>query len=286
MSEKSSFLPSIRFLLNPEVRLALDRGGEADLLDAYEQVWRRKRVLAKVYETWYRMIWEELREGVTLEVGAGTGNFKKWLGVRGRRCWTLDVLRGRHVDVQADALHFPFYDGTVTNIVMIDALHHLARPLSFLSCARRLLLDGGRVILVEPHVSLWGRIVYRYLHHEEVDFGFEESQAAKKAWAGNAAIPDLILAKEKRSGTDCSLSAFLRCLKEPPTRRARTQRSPLRDAHPPALRLTLKAVRQNKRSASCFRSDIALGEYQSPLCHVCARRGPTRTTWARLLPFP
>lgn len=185
-------------LLNPEVRPVWGTGDGAQLLAAYEHVWDRKAVLRQLYETWYRKIFAELKPGNIVEVGAGTGNFKRWLQAKSRRVWTLDILPGKYVNIQADALRLPLRDNLVDNIVMIDALHHFARPYAFLQHAAQTLRAGGRVILVEPFVSAWGGFVYRYLHHERVDFDFEESTAAKEAWDGNAAIPQLTLAKLQR----------------------------------------------------------------------------------------
>lgn len=185
-------------LLNPEVRPVWGTGNEAKLLAAYERVWDRKAILRRLYETWYEKILAELKPGNIVEVGAGTGNFKRWLKAKNRSVWTLDILPGRYVNVQADALCMPFRESSVDNIVMIDALHHFAQPFAFLQHAAKTLRAGGRVVLVEPFVSLWGGFVYRYLHHERVDFDFEETTAAKQAWDGNAAIPQLTLAKLER----------------------------------------------------------------------------------------
>jgi len=182
-----------RLLLNPEVGPVWDSNNDTQLLAAYQQVWNRKTVLRRLYETWYERILAKLKPGSMVEIGAGTGNFKRWLQSRGRRVWTLDILAGHAVDVQADALWLPVRDGCLDNIVMIDALHHLAQPFTFLRRAAQALRAGGRIIFVEPFVSAWGRFVYGYLHHERVDFDFEESSATKQAWDGNAAIPQLVL---------------------------------------------------------------------------------------------
>ncbi len=201
----------IKLLLNPEVREVWSKPDEAALLEAYEQVWNRKHILARLYETWYAMIFDELSEGTILEIGAGTGNFKRWLCTKGRSCLTTDILPGKYVDIQADALALPFLQGKLDNIVMIDALHHLARPSAFLRSASRLLSAGGRILLVEPYASFWGRFVYKYLHHEKVDFQFEESEAVKMAWDGNAAIPRIVLSPENRNRLGLNLIKLQYC---------------------------------------------------------------------------
>ena len=182
-----------KLLLNREVRSAWRSGSGEQLLAAYDAVWTRKDILRRLYGTWYHWIASELQPGHIVEVGAGTGNFKRWLQAEGRSCWTLDVLPGRYVDVQGDALDLPFRAGSMDNIVMIDALHHLARPWAFLERAAAVLRAGGRMVLVEPFVSAWGWLVFKYLHHERVDFGFRETDETKDAWDGNAAIPRLVL---------------------------------------------------------------------------------------------
>jgi SAM-dependent methyltransferase len=183
-------------LLNPEVRPFWGTDREAELLAAYQRVWDRKAVLRDIYEQWYRRIASALKPGLTLEVGAGTGNFKRWL--RPRECWTLDILPGKHVDVRANALHLPFPEESITNLVLFDTLHHLARPLDFLHEASRTLVSGGRVILVEPFVSAWGWFVWKFLHHERVDFRGVETAEGKAAWEGNAAIPRWVLSRRNR----------------------------------------------------------------------------------------
>ena len=198
-------------LLNPEVRPLWGNGNEAQLLAAYEHVWNRKTIVRQLYETWYENIAAELRPGSIIEVGAGTGNFKRWLKTRGRTCWTLDILAGKHVDVQADALQMPLARASVDNIVMVDALHHFARPLAFLKHAAEVLRPCGRLLMIEPFVSVWGRFVYRYLHHERVDFDFEETTAAKEAWDGNAAIPRLTLSRVEQEVRDLRIRRISYC---------------------------------------------------------------------------
>jgi SAM-dependent methyltransferase len=198
-------------LLNPEVRPYWGGGDGAELLAAYERVWNRKVIIRQLYETWYETIAAEMQPGSIIEVGAGTGNLKRWLKARGRECWTLDILPGKYVDMQADALQMPLAAGSVDNIVMVDALHHFARPLAFLKHATEVLRPGGRLLLIEPFVSIWGRFVYRYLHHERVDFNFEESTASKEAWDGNAAIPALTLARVEKEARDLRIRSISYC---------------------------------------------------------------------------
>lgn len=113
--------------------------------------------------------------------------------------------------MQADALQMPLAVGSVDNIVMVDALHHFARPPAFFKHAADVLRPGGRLLLIEPFVSTWGRFVYRYLHHERVDFNFEDSTSSKEAWDGNAAIPALTLARVDRDVSNLRIRHISYC---------------------------------------------------------------------------
>ena len=48
------------------------------LLYQHQQVWQSKPVLREIYRDWYRMIEAQMCDGKTLEIGAGTGNFKEY----------------------------------------------------------------------------------------------------------------------------------------------------------------------------------------------------------------
>lgn len=180
-------------LLNPDVRPLWGDGDEAQLLAAHERVWNRKVIIRQLYETWYEKIAAELQPGSIIEVGAGTGNLKRWLKTRGRPRWTLDILPGKYVDMQAEALQMPLAAGSVDKIVMVDALHHFARPLALLKHAHEVLHPRGRLLHIEAVVSIWVRFVNRCLLRKRGDFDFEESTATKEESYGNAAISALTL---------------------------------------------------------------------------------------------
>jgi SAM-dependent methyltransferase len=62
----------------------------------------------------------------------------------------------------------PFKDRTVSHLVLVDVFHHLQAPDAFLREARRVLVDEGRLILLEPYVSWFSLPVYGLMHHEPV----------------------------------------------------------------------------------------------------------------------
>jgi SAM-dependent methyltransferase len=68
---------------------------------------------------------------------------------------------------QAEAL--PFADRTLAGIYMINVLHHVCDPDRFFTEARRVLVPGGVVAMIEPYVSAFSRLIYGYIHHEPFD---------------------------------------------------------------------------------------------------------------------
>jgi len=87
-------------------------------------------------------------------------------------------------------------------------LHHIAMPMAFLKEAERVLARGGRLILVEPWVTPFSFVIYRYLHQEDCDLSADpfadakpERAAAKKAFDGNQAIPYLLFRRRSRAKT-------------------------------------------------------------------------------------
>jgi SAM-dependent methyltransferase len=139
-----------------------------DELAHQRSVWKRKASLRAVYTAWFDRIVESLAPlAPTVELGSGSGNFKEHYP----QVIATDALDvGGWIDRTIDARSLPFESGEVGNIVMIDVLHHLPRPIDFLRSASRVLAVGGRIVMLEPAGTPWARFVLGLFHHEPVDF--------------------------------------------------------------------------------------------------------------------
>jgi hypothetical protein len=82
---------------------------------------------------------------------------------------------------------------------MIDVFHHIPEIRPFLDEAVRCLRSGGALLLVEPWLSRWSRLIYTHLHHEPFDPNAE-------AWAfpstgplsgANVALPWIVFERDK-----------------------------------------------------------------------------------------
>jgi len=165
------------------------------ILKRHKKIWKRKKILQKIYLDWYQKIINDLVSGKTLEIGSGAGYFKKIKP----EIISSDIVRCPWLDMCFDAHKIPFPDNSLSNIVLIDVFHHLANPISFLKEAARVLKEKGRIIMIEPFPSFFSLLVYKKFHPEPFlmnknYFGSRITED-KNPWQANQAIPYLIFFK-------------------------------------------------------------------------------------------
>ncbi|MGD0092209.1 MAG: methyltransferase domain-containing protein [Planctomycetota bacterium] len=165
------------------------------------EAWQRKAVLRELYQHWYAQLVAVLAPlKPVIEVGSGCGNFKAYYP----ECIATDVFKsGPWIDRVVDAQDLPFAEKEAGNIVAFDVLHHLQRPLHFLRQAATALQPGGRLVLCEPAVTPWARLIYS-LHHERLDtrwdlFGLDGTPPEPDPGHtfANMAIPEVLFWKER-----------------------------------------------------------------------------------------
>ena len=167
---------------------------DLETLRRHRAIWAVRPELRAVYHEWFGQILEQVR-GLTpvVEVGAGPGFFKEFA----RQLISTDVLPNPWVDISCDAGSLPFRAGSVGALVMVDTLHHLPAPVEFIGEAIRVLHPGGRLAVLEPWITPFSYLMYRFLHHEEcrlaVDLTRPFDGLNKRAFEGNAAIPFALL---------------------------------------------------------------------------------------------
>ncbi len=162
------------------------------------EIVRKKPFLKRLYKEWYALFKKEsqsLPEGIRLELGSGAGFIKEFIPA----IITTDVLPLPNIDrvMSAEKLDFP--DNSISGIFMIDVLHHIPHPAYFLKEAERCLFKGGKIILIEPANSWWGRFIYQNFHHEPFDpkAGWE-LEATGPLSGANGAMPWIILERDRQ----------------------------------------------------------------------------------------
>ncbi|MDB5875807.1 MAG: type 11 methyltransferase [Ramlibacter sp.] len=179
---------------NPEIL----RGHTLDPHAKYREIWANKKLLKLVYDDYYHRITEACVPGVTVEIGGGIGQFKKFLP----EAISSDIQCSPMVDVVADAQRLPFRTAAVSNIVMLDVLHHVEFPALFFEEALRVLRPGGRCIMIEPGITWGSSAFYRFLHIEPVDmkadmFVVGSPDPLKEPYDSNQAIPTLLATRDR-----------------------------------------------------------------------------------------
>ena len=114
-----------------------------------------------------------------LEVGSGTSPLKQFLP----NVITSDVLDLDYLDLVFDCHEIDKLDAIKDNsidvITLTNVLHHLKSPIAFLNRAASKLKSGGKVIATEPFFHALSTPIFKYLHHEPVDFRISEPELGK-----------------------------------------------------------------------------------------------------------
>lgn len=170
-----------------------------EILAEHRTIWQEKPVLRTIYTDYYRQIVTHCVPGRALEVGGGSGNLKEFLP----DVVSTDIVPASWLDAAADAQALPFADKSFTNIVMVDVLHHVERPIRFFKEASRVLRDGGRLVLLEPGISPASSLFFRLFHPEPVIMSADPLEdgaldPARAPFDANQAIPTLLMTRHRR----------------------------------------------------------------------------------------
>src|SRR5438034_5222658 len=155
------------------------------------------------YRELYRDQFRDLPNPLTLsilEVGSGTSPLKQFFS----NVITSDVLDLDYLDLVFDCHEIDKLDAIPDNsidvITLTNVLHHLKNPIGFLNRAASKLKRGGKVIATEPFFSILSTPIFKYLHHERVDFGISEPELKSVRGplaSANIALPWLIFFRRR-----------------------------------------------------------------------------------------
>jgi SAM-dependent methyltransferase len=186
----------------------LSRGGQSvssksipeldSTLVEHRRIWETKPTLRVIYADYHRRLLDACPAGLVLDIGGGSAHVKHYR----RDVISVDILPFPGIDVVCDAHVLPFAEGRFSGIVMLDVLHHLERPIDFLSEASRVLRPGGMLAMIEPGMTTLSYPFYRYMHQEAADLGADPFKPAdtrqdKDPWDSNQAIPTLLFARKR-----------------------------------------------------------------------------------------
>jgi SAM-dependent methyltransferase len=164
----------------------------------HREILLKKKFMRELYREWYNYFkasFADLPKGKIVEIGSGGGFIKDIIP----EVITSDIIPLSTNDMTFSALDIPFADNELTAIVMIDTFHHLPDCGQFLGEAERVLKNKGKIIMVEPANSCWGRFIYSNFHHEPFnpkgDWTFTSSKPLSDA---NIALPWIVFKRDRK----------------------------------------------------------------------------------------
>jgi hypothetical protein len=156
---------------------------------------------------WYRELYRDQFKDFpdpealsVLEIGSGTSPLKQFLS----KVATSDVLNLDYLDLVFDCHEIDKVDAirdeSLDVITLTNVLHHLKSPITFLNRAAIKLKRGGRVVATEPFFSLISTPIFKYLHHETVEFEISQPELQNVRGplaSANIALPWLIFFRRR-----------------------------------------------------------------------------------------
>jgi len=134
-------------------------------IELHREIVRSKRFLLDFYRANYEFYCNELKSlplGSVLEIGSGGGFANDYIP----GLITSDIRFADTLSVVCSGVELPFKDSSLRGVLMTNVFHHIQRPAAFLASIERVLLPGGKLIMVEPANSLWSQFIYSKFHHE------------------------------------------------------------------------------------------------------------------------
>jgi hypothetical protein len=153
-----------------------------DSIEKNSEYWNCKPLLKMLYGDFYRLIAQNLSnlpESKIVELGSGLGNIHEILP----NCIRTDLFPNPWIDQVENAYQLSFTDESVSDLILTDVFHHLKYPGTALKEFSRVLRKGGRVIMLEPCISVLGLLVYGLLHDEPIAVTRDIEWNAPAGWS-------------------------------------------------------------------------------------------------------
>jgi SAM-dependent methyltransferase len=183
-----------------EPRLRGVEPGSKRFFDLQRDIIRERPLMREVYAQWYARLLEDERsvppecEGDLLELGSG-GSILKDLCPR---VVTSDLLAGV-ADRVIDGRELPFPDASLRAIFLTHVFHHIPDVDRFLAEARRTLVPGGVVSMIDVPHTPFARFFFRHFHPEPYDdrargWSFDQSDSMLDA---NQALTWIVFVRDR-----------------------------------------------------------------------------------------
>lgn len=184
-----------RLLAHPLTRdLDLDSPETTELR---REIIQSKPFLRKIYEEWYRILASRFPSSDlkrVLEIGSGAG----FLNQVAPDVISSDLLHLAGLRLVMDAQRIPAADRALHGLLMVNVLHHIPDIPMLFREASRSIKAGGVIVMIEPWITTWSRLVYTKLHHEPLDDQVAEwkIQGEGPLSGANSALPWIVFHRD------------------------------------------------------------------------------------------
>jgi len=131
-----------------------------------------------------------------IELGAGVIPMSSWI----KNVTSTDVVDSAHLDGVLDATQLKLQDNSMNGLYLQNTFHHIPDPAAFFNEALRVLLPGGRIVIVDPNHNLFSRMIYKKLFvTESFDINGSWNDASPHAMIGaNQALSYLVFVRDRK----------------------------------------------------------------------------------------
>jgi SAM-dependent methyltransferase len=130
-----------------------------------------------------------------IELGAGVIPMSSWRP----DIVSTDIVDSAHLDGVLDATRLDLIDESVDGLFLQNTFHHIPDPAAFFSEAMRVLIPGGRIVIIDPYYNLISAALYKRLFETEVfDMGGDWDDASSHAMIGaNQALSYIVFVRDR-----------------------------------------------------------------------------------------
>jgi|LauGreDrversion2_5_1035112.scaffolds.fasta_scaffold00069_4 SAM-dependent methyltransferase len=131
-----------------------------------------------------------------IELGAGVIPMSSWI----KDVSSTDVVESEHLDGVLDATQLDLKDNSINGLFLQNTFHHIPDPSAFFSEALRVLIPGGRIIIVDPNHNLFSRVLYKNLFVTECfEINGSWNDASSHAMIGaNQALSHIVFVRDRK----------------------------------------------------------------------------------------
>lgn len=183
--------------------------GSTAWFTAQQNIIAARPLIRATYDRWYSAMLADVatvpdhESAKILEIGSGSGYVKRL----NPNVVTSDIVPG-NADLLIDAQELPFEDNSLRGILLTHVFHHIPDVNRFLAEARRTLVPGGVIAMIDVAHTPLSRLIFGRFHPEDYRSGALEwpLDPSRPCGGANQALTWIVLQRDR--------AIFERCFPE------------------------------------------------------------------------